>query len=657
MSRFITKGIDRKALGAFMIGDIGSRIGNYRIVRLLGQGNFATVYLGEHISSRTLAAIKLFRMRLATTDVQNFLYDAQCITDLSYFHILPVLGFGVENEHPFVVTSYASGGTLRMLYPQGTRLPLGVVVRYVNVLAETLTQAHNVNLIHGNLKPENILVGQNADDVFLSDFCIETLMRVKSSDRVVGNSIYLAPEQVYDKLILASDQYALGIITYEWLSGFPPYQGDFAEIVRRRKLMDPPSIHEKYAEIPAAVDAVLLRTLAENPKNRFASIKDFASTLEQIYLMEQKTAPTPLLSISKGASTLDTSLRGAFQKEHLFAALPQQTNVKRTRRTVLISLLGLVGFAVSEAISGQVAASLQQSGSTVFVYHGHSREVHTVQWSPDNQSIASGSSDETVQIWQPGTDHPNLIYREHHAAVRSLAWSPDGKYIASAGEDKVIRVWIANSLGSVITYTNHSDTVNSIAWSPDGKYIASGGKDKTVRIWLATDSDRSEDTVYLHDKSVNALAWSSDGKYVMSASDDNTVLVWDVFNKEVIFTKVHNKSVLAVSSSKTRSKDGLAASGCYDSQVHIWDFKRRQRLLTYLGHEDKVNAVLWSPNDQWIISASSDKTVQIWDPASGLLFLTYRGHDDEVLALTQSYNGKLIASGSSDTTVHIWRAS
>ena len=103
---------------------VGQQLGNYRLIRLLGQGGFADVYLGEHIYLKTQAAIKILQMRLAGEDTQGFLNEARTIASLKHPHIVRVLDFGVEGATPFLVMDYAPLGTLRQRYPKGMRLPL-----------------------------------------------------------------------------------------------------------------------------------------------------------------------------------------------------------------------------------------------------------------------------------------------------------------------------------------------------------------------------------------------------------------------------------------------------------------------------------------------------------------------------------------------------
>ncbi len=142
-----------------------------------------------------------------------------------------VLDFGVENDVPFLVMNYAPNGTLRQLHPSGTRLSPATIASYVEQVAEALQYAHEEKLIHRDVKPENMLLGRG-NEVLLSDFGIAVIAEsthYQTSQEVGGTAPYMAPEQIRGKPCPASDQYALGVVVYEWLSGNRPFRGTLTE--------------------------------------------------------------------------------------------------------------------------------------------------------------------------------------------------------------------------------------------------------------------------------------------------------------------------------------------------------------------------------------------------------------------------------------------
>ena len=261
----------------------GQQFGNYRLTRLLGEGGFAEVYLGEHMLMHSPAAIKILYASLIPTDMQTFLQEARTLVTLDHPRIVRVKDCGIERGIPFLVMDYAPNGTLRQRYPKNTRASLVDVVNYVSQVASALQYAHDRRLIHRDVKPENMLVGRNGE-VLLSDFGIAVISATSAAQQTktsAGTAIYMAPEQILGKPLPASDQYALGIVVYEWLCGDVPFHGSFPELTAQHLHAPPPPFSEKGLSIPPTMEAVVMKALAKKPEARFASVQEFALALWQ----------------------------------------------------------------------------------------------------------------------------------------------------------------------------------------------------------------------------------------------------------------------------------------------------------------------------------------------------------------------------------------
>ncbi len=236
-----------------MTDRVGQHLGNYQLIQVLEQGHWASVYLGEHRHLHTQAAIKVLHEPLAPNDVEGFLGEARTLARLQHPHIVRVLDFGVQEGTPFLVMEYAPGGTPRKLHPKGRRLPLQTVVCYVKQVASALQYAHEQRLIHRDLKPENLLLGPD-QEIWLSDFGLTIVAQSARSQpfqQTAGTLAYMAPEQLQGHPTSASDQYALGVLVYEWLAGERPFSGSLPELAVKQALAPPPALAEKVPTLPA----------------------------------------------------------------------------------------------------------------------------------------------------------------------------------------------------------------------------------------------------------------------------------------------------------------------------------------------------------------------------------------------------------------------
>jgi serine/threonine protein kinase len=310
-----------------MFDYVGLKIGNYRLVRMVGHGGFADVYRGEHVYLRTEAAIKVLHPHLPGNLLQSFLIEARNHARLNHPNIVQVLDFGIEDNIPFLVMNYAPHGTLRQRYPPGSMLDPSTIVSYVKQVAAALHYAHTRNIIHRDIKPENMLLS-NEDAIMLSDFGIAIALRnFHNADKltllslgttVAGTTTYMAPEQFSGTSYYASDQYSLATVVYEWFCGTPPFIGSDFQTAVKHMYRQPPSIRETIPTLALTIDRVVMKALEKNPQQRFASVQHFADALEaacqpissRIYLDTKAFVPS-----IHSANTIQWSPRTGFMQE------------------------------------------------------------------------------------------------------------------------------------------------------------------------------------------------------------------------------------------------------------------------------------------------------------------------------------------------------
>lgn len=270
----------------------------YQIIKSIGEGGMANVYLAYDTILDRDVAVKVLRGDLADDEkfVRRFQREALSASSLSHPNIVEVYDVGDDNGQYFIVMEYIDGKTLKELLKKRGKLTVSEVVDIMSQIADGLSVAHDSYIIHRDIKPQNIMILENGL-VKITDFGIAMAMnatQLTQTNSVMGSVHYLPPEQASGKgSTLKSDIYSMGILMYELLSGTLPYRGDNAVEIALKHLKEPlPSIREELPEIPQSVENIILKAAAKNPKNRYSDARemheDLVTCLEESRLNEPK---------------------------------------------------------------------------------------------------------------------------------------------------------------------------------------------------------------------------------------------------------------------------------------------------------------------------------------------------------------------------------
>ena len=257
----------------------------YQIIRLIGEGGMANVYLAHDTILDRDVAVKILRGDLAGDEkfVKKFQREAISASSLNHPNIVELYDVGEDNGQYFIVMEYVDGKTLKSLVKKRGALTLPEVIDIMLQLTSAIAHAHDSYIIHRDIKPQNIMI-LDSGLVKITDFGIAMAMnstQLTQTNSVMGSVHYLPPEQANGKgSTLQSDIYSMGILMYELLTGELPYKGDNAVEIALKHLKEKiPSVREKFPEIPQSVENIIIKATAKNPKNRYADARSMNEDL------------------------------------------------------------------------------------------------------------------------------------------------------------------------------------------------------------------------------------------------------------------------------------------------------------------------------------------------------------------------------------------
>jgi eukaryotic-like serine/threonine-protein kinase len=294
---------------------IGTRIGNYEIIALLGKGGMAVVYRARQLNIRRDVAIKVIRTDLRESDdfAKRFEREAHTSAGLDHPHILKVFDYGQQNDMVYLVMELKAGGSLAELMKQGL-LTEAQSLKYIDQVSSALDYAHRQGIVHRDLKPQNVLFDGDMNAI-LTDFGIAKVLgettTLTQTGSAMGTPAYMSPEQ-WQGLPLdnRSDLYALGIIAYEMLTGELPFKGDTPYSMMHKHTNEPPPLVRKSrAEIPQDMEMVLNKALAKDRAYRFGSAGEFAAAFRAALTNQPMPGSISLVQPPKTSTptTLETS--------------------------------------------------------------------------------------------------------------------------------------------------------------------------------------------------------------------------------------------------------------------------------------------------------------------------------------------------------------
>lgn len=649
-------------------------------------------------------------MRRTGLAVARFLREARVTGQLEHPGIVPVYEVGKRSDSSLYYTmKLVRGKTLANKIKEARTLPerLKLLPHFLD-LCQTAAYAHSRGVIHRDIKPHNVMIGEFGETVVLDWGLakvkgmkdekareikkeIEYLKKAEEGQtargKPIGTPAYMSPEQAdgrIDEIDETSDVWNLGAVLYEILSGRPPYDGDTIYEIIGKVLREKPSpLLQVQKDAPPELAAMTGNCLNHDKKARYQSAELLASDMRNylsgglVSVYEYSSALLMKRWLKKRWPLVLTvciafavfAVQGVFsfmkiQKEKE-EAISNLADTYLLRGAIAESRMewgkaqSYFATAVSLSDEDESRYSLNYSmtrpevkANLIHVLEGHNDAVIGAVFSPDGKTVASLGEDRIMIIWDSLSG--KLLHKTGNetSGILTFAYSPDGKYFATAGNDKKVNIWNVISGKLIKSLEGMDDYIKVVAFSPQGDLLAAGGKDKIVRVW-DVETGNLKWSLSGHTESINCVKFSPDGKTLASGGADKFVLLWSI-SEGIQLQKLDGHTEAIFSFDFSPDGEYLAWAG-WDNTAKLWKVSSGQLLNSYAGIGSMVSGIDFSPDGK-ILAVSGLENIHLIETNSFKLLNSLKGHSAFVWSLQFSPDGKMIASAGADNSVKLWNA-
>jgi WD40 repeat protein len=674
-----------------------STFGDYELLEEIGHGSVGVVYRARQRSRGRMCALKRIRSELLATpaDVRRFQHQAEQVAALDHPNLVPILEVGEQAGEHFYTMRLLEGRSLeRRLQPRPGKAQQQQAAQWIALLARALHYAHQRGVLHGNLKPANILLDEKGQP-HLTDFGL-----LKRSDntpslswretRPLGAasaeaSGYLAPEQTTGQRAptIASDVYGLGAILYALLTGRPPFRGasTFETLlhVRERTPEAPRSLNP---EVDRNLEAICLKCLEKEPGRRYLSAAALAEDLDN-WVQGRR--------ITLGASSGRSSVLSGSRRSILAVA-------------AACVLLLLSGSVVAWFLQAEAASLLEEKDALAEkqtrLAEQERKKREAAEKEAEKQILVANEArkqrDDEAKLKKDAQDAQEAAEQERDGANRKAREAEDKSREAAAaklkaeqrfkqlerdtysmrvglarhelftdhrdGAAKLLDLCPATQRGwewrylkrlchrELLTLSGHEEAVTCVAYSPDGKYLVSAGAEDPLLLWDAT-SGKLLKKIPAGSGGILSLAFFPDSKRVFLGGMGGQASVWDLSSGKQMPTVLgHAGPVTSVAVSpdgkwlaSAGSEAGKGKTPSETGEVTLWDAETGNKLHT-LPTQGRVWGMAFSPDGQQLAAVGEGKNVEIWDPKSGKLRTELPAPAAPMSSVAFSPDGKLLAA-------------
>ena len=701
--------------------------GRFRILRPHAKGGLGQVSVALDQELHREVALKEILVHLSddTNARERFVLEAEITGGLEHPGIVPVYALGqYEDGRPYYAMRFIKGDSLKQsieafhkadnpnLKDDGARqLALRQLLGRFIVVCNAMDYAHSRGVLHRDLKPGNIMVGEYGETLVVDWGLAKALgqreigtnaaplrpsSKLSSSVQTmqgsaIGTPAYMSPEQAagkLDELGPTTDVYSLGATLYHLLCGRPPFEKqDLFEILKKVHRGEFPRPRTVLATIPRGLEAICLKGMALRPEDRYPTARAMANDIEH-WLADEPISAAEDTAVER-LSRWARKHKGLVQAGSVFLFL---AFVIASVAWGFVSLsnkrLNLANVTINEqntAITGKneelKTTNVQLSvARTEAVRKGDEarelvREASRSDFATAQARLADGKWREAMAylgralrydsenvnardaLWltllHGQRDAPTLPRHSlrHKDAVLSASFSRDGTRVVTASRDQSARIWDVRTGQPIGAALQHKGVVNSASFSPDGTRAVTVSADTTARIWDANTGEPVGPPLS-HPDIVYGASFNPDGTRVVTACGDGAARSWDSKTALPIGPPMKHQDAVYGASFSPDGSLIVTASG--DTTARIWNAHTGEPVGAPLKHQDAVYVASFSPDGTRVITASGDNTARIWDAGTGQPVSPPLKHDRSVTSARFSPDGTRVVTASDDTTARVW---